>query len=340
MGGLGIHSMVTTAPSAFDASRNYALVYLYNNLNSVRARSHLPPPIFLPLIKDRIVEQKDLMATVNTAIVNDILNDLSINNREPHKALFLSQSSSEASHWIKSIFNLHSGTKYPNQRRLEMAEDDIPLAVSLRLLYPTAPSDCSLYCPCGHSTSDESDPFHGLHCNNCGGLINRRHNKIRDLLAKYVKACNPSASVYIEQSIPSNIGPSTLRTDIMVKYNDTSFDYIDVSIANPAAPSYRNKDALQVRTRDKFRKAKRLLRDDQAKRMIPFILDVSGKAGTHALEFIDRTAGYVQGNLKPDLHLNQLRKQLLRDINVILTSENCAIIRQYINQLSEINPNR
>ena len=98
--------------------------------------------------------------------------------------------------------------------------------------------------------------------------------------------------------------------------------------------------ALQVRTREKFRKAKRLLRDDQAKRMIPFILDVSGKAGTHALEFIDRTAGYVQGNLKPDLHLNQLRKQLLRDINVILTSENCAIIRQYINQLSEINPNR
>ena len=61
---------------------------------------------------------------------------------------------------------------------------------------------------------------------------------------------------------------------------------------------------------------------------------------SHALEFIDRTAGYVQGNLKPDLHLNQLRKQLLRDINVILTSENCAIIRQYINQLSEINPNR
>ena len=113
-----------------------------------------------------------------------------------------------------------------------------------------------------------------------------------------------------------------------------------MSIANPAAPTYRNKDALQVRTREKFRKAKRLLHDDQAQRMVPFIIDVSGKAGTHALEFIERTAGYVPGNLKPDLHLNQLRKQLLRDINIILTTENCAIIRQYVNQLSEINPNR
>ena len=125
----------------------------------------------------------------------------------------------------------------------------------------------------------------------------------------------------------------------MIKYNDTSFDFIDVSIANPAAPSYRNKNALQVRTRDKFRKAKRLLHDDQAKRMIPFIIDVSGQLGTHALEFIERTAGYIQGNLKPDLNLNRLRKQLLRDINVILTNENCAIVRQYVNQLSEINPN-
>ena len=339
LGGLGIHSMTITAPSAFAASRNYALVYLYNNLPAP-ARAHLPPPDFLPLIKDRIPAQKDLMSTVNTAIVNDIVNDLSLNNREPHKALFLSQSSSEASHWIKSVFNLHTNTKYPNQKKLEIAEDDIPLAVSLRLLYPTAPSDCSLYCPCGRSTSDDSDPFHGLHCNNCGGLINRRHNKIRDLLAKYIKACNPSASVYIEQSIPSNKGLSTLRTDILVKYSDTSFDYIDVSIANPAAPTYRNKDALQVRTREKFRKAKRLLHDDQAQRMVPFIIDVSGKAGTHALEFIERTAGYVPGNLKPDLHLNQLRKQLLRDINIILTTENCAIIRQYVNQLSEINPNR
>ena len=86
-------------------------------------------------------------------------------------------------------------------------------------------------------------------------------------------------------------------------------------------------------------KAKRLLHDDQAKKMIPFIIDVSGQLGTHALEFIERTAGYIQGNLKPDLNLNRLRKQLLRDINVILTNENCAIVRQYVNQLSEINPN-
>ena len=73
--------------------------------------------------------------------------------------------------------------------------------------------------------------------------------------------------------------------------------------------------------------------------MIPFIIDVSGQLGTHALEFIERTAGYIQGNLKPDLNLNRLRKQLLRDINVTLTNENCAIVRQYVNQLTEINPN-
>ena len=338
LGGLGLHSMAITAPSAFAASRNYALVYLYNNL-AAPARSHLPPPIFLPLVKDRIVEQKDLMISVNKSIIDEILNFLATNNLDLHRALFVSQSSQDSSHWIKSIFNLHTSTKYSNQRKLELSDEDIPLAVSLRLLYPTAPSDCSLYCPCGHTTSDDSDPFHGLHCNTCGGLINRRHNRIRDLLAKFVKACNPTASVYLEQSIPANKGPSTLRTDILIKYNDTSFDFIDVSIANPAAPSYRNKNALQVRTRDKFRKAKRLLHDDQAKRMIPFIIDVSGQLGTHALEFIERTAGYIQGNLKPDLNLNRLRKQLLRDINVTLTNENCAIVRQYVNQLSEINPN-
>ena len=86
------------------------------------------------------------------------------------------------------------------------------------------------------------------------------------------------------------------RPDLMVKYPNAVFDYIDVSIINPSAPSYQRQNALNARFKAKTRQYQKTLTVPQAEHLIPFILETSGHIHSKAEEYINKIAKYEPGS--------------------------------------------
>ena len=259
-----------------------------------------------------------------------------IDDGKAGKSLFLSHKQPCSATWLKAIFTHQNTASYRTD--IELNENDLPIALAIRLLYPIVPSDSQVWCACGKSTNNPIDPYHGLHCNSCSGLIGRRHDRIRDLLAKFSKSVN--CQVLKEQTIRNTtIHTESRRTDLLVTQPSGNLDYIDIAIVDPTSVTYRGRNALQVRFGEKHKKYKKVLNEQQSSKFIPFIIEsTSGQMHKSAFEFVSRISNYFpeQGRVNSD-H-NGKRKRFIRDLGLIIMKENCAIVRQFIGTLSDIEP--
>jgi len=139
--------------------------------------------------------------------------------------------------------------------------------------------------------------------------------------------------VYLEQTIR---GTPDVRVDIMVK-DGNRFDFLDIAIVNPAAPSYHNKNAADVRFKSKLFKYNKSLTPAQSSRVIPIIIESSGLIHSATMDYFNYISDYVPGK-KPNRKLANLRRTFLKDLNIILVKKNYNIISLFLNQLSTVNP--
>jgi hypothetical protein len=277
------------------------------------------------------------MMKTNEDISNAIVNELDMkDDGKAGKSLFLSHKQPCSATWLKSIFSSQSTAIY--RKDIELNESDIPIALAIRLLYPIVPSDSQLWCACGKSTNNPTDPYHGLHCNSCSGLIGRRHDRIRDLLAKFSKSVN--CQVLKEQTIRNTmINTESRRADLFVTQPSGNMDYIDIAIVDPTSITYRGRNALQVRCGEKRKKYKRVLSEEQSSKFIPFIIEsTSGQLHKGAFEFVNKISNYFPEQGRVNAVQNGKRKRFIRDLGLIIMKENCAIVRQFIGTLSDTEP--
>jgi len=276
--------------------------------------------------------QKKLQELVDSSLYDKIINLL--HDTPTLLKIFLSYNHPDCTIWMKSIYQIPSPYS-----KFQLNDNEFIKQTRLLLLFPTSPTTCSLYCPCGFRQSDlfPDNPLHALHCPSTRGLQKSRHDAVNSLLCKFIKKCDPTATVFDNE--PKIIGDKTnVKTDLLVKRKST-FEYIDVSITEPTAPSFINQNAAENRSKAKMRKYSKAMSTPQLECLVPFIIEASGKIYSQTYEYINKVAHYVPGERNVhDKKLESLRKTFIKELNILIVKFNCRIFDLFSESLSTINP--
>jgi hypothetical protein len=157
-----------------------------------------------------------------------------------------------------------------------------------------AASRCGL---CGQTLfpTDAACLSHGHACPALQGLRISRHNRIRDILADFLRRVGGAHSVQVEPDL------GAARPDIRVTIGLRTF-YIDVSVVNPAAQSYvlaaaeADEAAATQRAHEKRLRYSDALaaRGIDANALVPFVFETSGRLGPDARAFLDSMKGLLE----------------------------------------------
>jgi hypothetical protein len=167
-------------------------------------------------------------------------------------------------------------------------------ALRLRCLVNPLPVDVaaggSRFCICGKDVSQEM-----THCLDCNRFttshVSARHDACREALITVVKAhmaMDETATFQRETMV--GVGQHQRRADVVI--NLAKFHrplVLDMAVADPAAPFYREKvdshkipgAAAAYRAEEKRRQYREV-----GIRVIPFVLEATGRPGKDALEFL------------------------------------------------------
>ncbi len=141
-------------------------------------------------------------------------------------------------------------------------------------------------CGCKSRVDLQQDVTHCWSCDETKGLQARRHNRIRDIFATFIRATNTPC----RKEVP--VGNTT--PDILIE-DGAERVLLDVSIINPAAETYREEAALTPYYAARVREAskKRAYREEIGPRVtfIPIVLESTGRFGEAAMDFVRKQAG-------------------------------------------------
>lgn len=179
-------------------------------------------------------------------------------------------------------------------------DDDFISLLKLRLGIHDHNRGCTL-CP-GCTKRDGSprdislDPLHALHCVANSDLRNRKHNIIRDKLWALIKEVQFGDQVRTEVDFAD--GGFGVRPDVLVTFFNAKIILIDITVVNPAAPTYampasaRNNFTSRIAGKRKLEKYLKLLmlQDAEKYEIIPFAIETTGRLGFHATNFLNRIA--------------------------------------------------
>ena len=207
-------------------------------------------------------------------------------------AWFLSSSTHGSGHWMTWRGGSDGRFRFSPAEYIE----------SLRLRLLVAPFSVDGNARCDHcNVSMHDSPLHPLDCEFHMAARTRRHNRVRDLLFLMLKSSWPTAAIGKEQELPGAlVGKAALPMDITVRRADGRVYAIDVTIAEPAAPTYvtvgsaREEDvAAMEREKDKWAGYKTHYGETGAPGVtfVPFAVEATGRVGPIALDFLDDTMG-------------------------------------------------
>jgi len=142
------------------------------------------------------------------------------------------------------------------------------------------------------SSSSLSNPASNvLHCLSCEKISNltiKRHNNIADAIVdvvhKFIKGASADREFIIHKDNHHK------KCDVRIILPDKSVFYVDVSIFNPALPSYSRSNPvllMKSREKEKCRQYNNVGLGDSSPNLIPFLMDVTGNIGKRAVDFID-----------------------------------------------------
>ena len=166
------------------------------------------------------------------------------------------------------------------------------------------------------STKVDEHGHHGSTCE-CGGVVVRRHNCVRDLLVRRLPE-HLGAATHEEQRSEEMIGGGRreARLDVAVTLPGVTTNYLDVAVT----------DAYSVNAGTELQRAQRPMAAEAAEsvkrnkyqaheRMIPFIIEAHGRIGPAATRWLGKA---YKG-------LPALKRQLLQEIAATVQSHTAAM---------------
>ena len=159
---------------------------------------------------------------------------------------------------------------------------------------PNHPCVCSL-APNRRDVYADSpvDSLHCLSCDRMGGHISIRHNRLRDLIATFVRQYSPTSSAEREAVI--SLGREQHKCDIKITFASGQPFYLDVTVFNPACVSLLKHSPSELMTKKVAEKR------DQYKHVgilpsspffVPVVFDATGNLCREAISFFKTHFSY------------------------------------------------
>ena len=232
--------------------------------------------------------QKKQVSTIQRNIHKQFYTSLTDTPTE--QAILLSQSTS------------HTGAHLmqPSSEAYEAEDRCFRVSVARRLMLPhpavADPADMVQFCPnknaAGVICNKPLDPKQH-HCYGCryGGGVDRRHAALARGLADVIQS-HSGVKVFIELEVPArtrvvNGQTEHARMDLVFNLNG-SVSYLDVSIVAPFSCSPSLVSAASTKPGLIAKRAEKSKFDMYPHiNLVPFILETTGRPGSHAMKFID-----------------------------------------------------
>ena len=145
-------------------------------------------------------------------------------------AWFLSSSTHGTGHWMT--------WREGSDGRFRFSPEEYIESLKLRLLVAPFAANGTARCDNCHVFMRDS-PLHPLDCDMHMAARTRRHNRVRDLLFLMLKSSWRTAAIGKEQALPGAlVGKAALPMDITARREDGRVYAFDVTVAEPAAPTY------------------------------------------------------------------------------------------------------
>lgn len=232
----------------------------------------------------------------------ELYDSLILSGEDARAAWFLSSRYEGSGKWLMS--GMACG-KYYGAFRFQ--ENEFLDALRLRVLMNPIPTDHTLgfrsVCACCHTVNVGDEPLHALDCGRSGAFYQkRRHDLVRDLLAKHIAQSSRCTNVRVETPVgngaildvdPNN--PNIVRTaDITALWTNRNVPlFVDVTIVDPSAPTYRNAahdysslhiagGAAAQRAAEKINKYRAI-----GIQVTPFAMEATGRVGEAAQRLLN-----------------------------------------------------
>ena len=250
--------------------------------------------------------QKELLSGVYEELIVKIQKELRESGEEALLAYFnASIVEDNKATWLSNAFNSNfspsviiNESQFEINLNLRILKSNIPdtikntecMCVSNHSLPAASSSSLASSSRSSGSSSASNPASNVLHCLSCERISNltiRRHDNIADAIVKVIHKFIPGASADREFLIHKDI--HSKKCDIKIVLPNKDVYYVDVSVFNPALPSYFKTNPvllMKSREREKCRQYNNVGLGDSPN-LIPFIMDVTGNLGKRALEFID-----------------------------------------------------
>jgi hypothetical protein len=153
-------------------------------------------------------------------------------------------------------------------------------------------------CKCGHHTLSYDEPFHFLDCPSTGHIRTARHDFVVRVIERWMRRFVTGSVVTRNPPLPFGSHPTEAAAkqgDLEITLPDGTQYVIDVTISNPAAPTFRALEPWRIRNvtnnqreRDKLRFYQRTHPVWVAEgRIIPFAVEATGGIGTKAIVMLE-----------------------------------------------------
>ena len=184
---------------------------------------------------------------------------------------------------------------------LRFTNEEYCLALRWRLfIHPFGDLPGGLQCPGCKVIIGRLDPYHTLNCNRLG-YVTTRHNVVCDLLQDHLLKANRNAvfGATPHYHHPRNQRELETKADILVTRPDQSSKFVDVCVANPACLthvdehfSHLNDLAAAGYWEEKKLWNARDTLEAQEKRVVPFVIEATGRLGLAAVDYLHRFVNY------------------------------------------------
>ena len=222
--------------------------------------------------------------------------------RNTHKQFYNSLTDTPTEQAIllsQSISHTGAHLMQPSSEPYEVEDRCFRVSVARRLMLPhpaaADPADVVQFCPnksaAGVICNKPLDPKQH-HCYGCryGGGVDRRHAALARCLADVTQA-HSGVKVFIEQEVPAltrvvKRQTEHARMDLVFNLNG-SVTYLDVSIVAPFSCSPSLVSAASTKPGHMAKRAEKSKFDRYPhSNLVPFILETTGRPGSHARKFI------------------------------------------------------
>lgn len=272
-----------------------------------------------------ITSQKEL---IKGKIKSDIIPDILVKAVGAKKAMFLAQAKGEAK-WLCA-----------GVRRCGVDDKVFCDAVKLRLLAPIKIFESPTLCSCNlllpNRAVDLSAANQVYHCFSCirdqTGIISRHDNGYLTLGSIIMDRLR-GVTVDREHIMYGQTLGLQKKCDLHIKLNDGSTFVLDFSIVNSLSASYVDKDsgqAIAAREKEKEKAYLPILGMHGMKNFVPFVIDIAGNFGTHALLFLDLLCAH------PSCCDHNLRDKIILAISVARVTWLSKSIHEFLASITRV----